>query len=416
MSKTENGTITNVGIDKKALQEFLRSVQPPVLTPENLSEWLDKHGISIAYDEIGKTLVVGGLWDENPEQLEANLAPLIFSKIQCEFQRCTIQTVQAYLSIIASRNVVNPAKSLIELVEWDGVSRLPEVFAILGISGDELSETLVKKWLIQCVSLLYNAVASPFGADGVLVLVGRQGIGKTRFFRRLAIESGLFGEGKCLNFGDKDTLISATSCWLTELGEIEATLKGDRERLKAFLTSAVDEYRSPYARAATKALRRTSFCGSANSSDFLTDQTGNRRFWTVPVEKIDLERLNKLDVLQLWAEVKTFSDADRQAFRLTPEEREALSARNSNHTQFLPAEAECADLLADVSCSAYRVERVLQSVSDFKERNSVLKNYSVRAIGLALDKLGVKADVRKVNGKTMRARLLPRRIYNNGVF
>ena len=136
----------------------------------------------------------------------------------------------------------------------------------------------------------------------------------------------------------------------------------------------------------------------------------------MPVEKIDLERLNKLDVLQLWAEVKTFSDADRQAFRLTPEEREALSARNSNHTQFLPAEAECADLLADVSCSAYRVERVLQSVSDFKERNSVLKNYSVRAIGLALDKLGVKADVRKVNGKTMRARLLPRRIYNNGVF
>ena len=416
MRTTENGTITNVGIDKKALQEFLRSVQPPVLTPENLSEWLDKHGISIGYDEIAKTFVVGGLWDENPEQLEANLAPLIFSKIQCEFQRCTIQTVQAYLSIIASRNIVNPAKNLVEPVEWDGVSRLPEIFGILGISGDELSQTLVKKWLIQSVSLLYNGGGSPFGADGVLVLVGRQGVGKTRFFRRLAIESGLFGEGKCLNFGDKDTLISATSCWLTELGEIESTMRGDRERLKAFLTSTIDEFRRPYARGSTKALRRTSFCGSANTADFLTDQTGNRRFWTVPVEKIDLDRLDKLNVLQLWAEIKTFSDADRQAFRLTSEEREALANRNSNHTQFLPAEAECADLLADVSCSAYRVEWTLQSVTDFKERYPALKNYSVRTIGLALDKLGVKADVRKVNGKTMRARLLPRRIYNNGVF
>lgn len=413
---TKNGTITNVGIDKKALQEFLRSVQPPVLTPENLSEWLDKNNISIGYDEVGKALVVGGMWDENPEQIEANLPALIFSKIQCEFQRCTLQTVQAYLSIIASRNIVNPVKNLIEPVEWDGVSRLPEIFAILGISGDELSETLVKKWLIQCVSLLYNSVGSPFGADGVLVLVGRQGVGKTCFFRRLAVENVLFGEGRSLTFADKDTLISATGYWITELGEIEATLKGDRERLKAFITSTIDEYRRPYARAATKALRRTSFCGSANSADFLTDQTGNRRFWTVPVEKIDLDRLDKLDVLQLWAEVKTFSDADRQAFRLTPDEREALSARNSNHTQFLPAEAECADLLADVSCSAYRVEWVLQSVTDFKERNSVLKNYSVRTIGQALDKLGVKADVRKVNGKTMRARLLPRRIYNNGVF
>lgn len=411
MGRTESIT-TSVGIDKKALQEFLRSVQPPVLTPESLSEWLDRHGISIGYDEIGKTLVVGGMWDENAEQIEANLPALIFSKIQCEFQRCTLQTVQAYLSIIASRNVVNPAKSLIEPVEWDGVSRLPEIFAILGILGDELSETLVKKWLIQCVSLLYNNVGSPFGADGALVLVGRQGLGKTYFFRRLAVESNLFGEGKNLNFSDKDTLISATGYWLTELGEIESTLKGDRERLKAFITSTVDEYRRAYARAATKALRRTSFCGSANSNDFLTDQTGNRRFWTVPVEKIDLERLDKLNVLQLWAEIKTLSDADRQAFRLTPEEREKLANRNSDHTQLLPAEAECADLLADVSCSAYRVEWVLQSVTDFKERYSTLKNCSVRTIGLALDKLGVTANVKKVNGKTMRARLLPRRIYN----
>lgn len=413
MRTTENGTITNVGIDKKALQEFLRSVQPPVLTPENLSEWLDKHGISIGYDEIGKSLVVGGMWDENPEQIEANLPALIFSKVQCEFQRCTLQTVQAYISIIASRNVVNPAKSLIEPVEWDGVSRLPEVFAILGVSGDELSKILVKKWLIQCVSLLYNCVGAPFGADGAFVLVGRQGLGKTYFFRRLAVESNLFGEGKSLNFSDKDTQISATAYWLTELGEIESTLKGDRERLKAFLTSAVDEYRRPYARGSTRALRRTSFCGSANSADFLTDQTGNRRFWTVPVEKIDLERLDKLNVLQLWAEIKTLSDADRQAFRLTPDEREALANRNCNHTQLLPAEAECADLLADVSCSAYRVEWVLQSVTDFKERYSTLKNYSVRTIGVALDKLGVTANVKKVNGKTMRARLLPRRIYNN---
>lgn len=410
---TENGTITNVGIDKKALQEFLRSVQPPVLTPESLSEWLDKHGISIGYDEIGKMYVVGGLWDENPEQLEANLPALIFSRVQCEFQRCTLQTVSAYLSIIASRNVVNPAKSIVEPVEWDGVSRLPGVFAILGVSGDELSKILVKKWLIQCVSLLYNCVGSPFGADGALVLVGRQGLGKTYFFRRLAVESNLFGEGKNLNFSDKDTLISATGYWLTELGEIESTMRGDRERLKAFITASVDEYRRAYARGSTKALRRTSFCGSANSPDFLTDQTGNRRFWTVPVEKIDLDRLDKLNVLQLWAEIKTLSDADRQAFRLTPEEREALANRNSNHTQFLPAEAECADLLADVSCSVYKVEWTLQSVTSFKERNPALKNYSVRTISAALDKIGVTASIKKIDGKTQRVRLLPRRIYNN---
>ena len=47
--------------------------------------------------------------------------------------------------------------------------------------------------------------------------------------------------------------------------------------------------------------RRCVFAGTTNRSDYLADDTGGRRFWPVPVGKVDLEGL-KRDRDQIWAE------------------------------------------------------------------------------------------------------------------
>ena len=72
-----------------------------------------------------------------------------------------------------------------------------------------------------------------------------------------------------------------------EDAEVETSLRTDPERLKAFITAERDEFRLPYARSDTVSARRTSLSATCNSQEFLTDPTGSRRFWTVPVEKID---------------------------------------------------------------------------------------------------------------------------------
>lgn len=105
----------------------------------------------------------------------------------------------------------------------------------------------------------------------------------------------------------------------------------------------MDEVRLPYARKSTKNPRRTSFFASVNPDEFLVDDTGNRRYWTVPVGNIDNERLEKLGIewiKQLWIQAYNEIKNNPQGFRLTPEERIELDKRNNDYSEFVPCEEE----------------------------------------------------------------------------
>ena len=292
---------------------------------------------ALKFNEITHEAEIEGVSSEySGEQLEDIFSTLIFDKLNGKYIKCTMGNIQNFLNAIFAKNRYNPIVDMLNSVVWDKKSRLPEVYAILGIRND-FSQLLVKKWLMQCVSMLFNSISKPYGADGVLVLVGKQGIGKTSFFR--ALSCGFFKEGAYIDYRDKDTLRRATSCWICELGEIESTLRRDIEKTKALITMERDCYRLPYGRADIKYLRRTSFCGTCNSSEFLIDPTGNRRFWTVPVDVIDLTLLRKLDVHQLWAEVYELVKSEGfQAFRLIKDEQDILNERNIEHQKPIKAQ------------------------------------------------------------------------------
>lgn len=388
------------------------------LTPELLDRYLDSIDCVVKYNQITKQLDVSGMEDENQESLEANLPAILFARLQGQFRGVTMQSVQSYLDILATRYAYNPVLGLLGFYRWDGVDRLPELHRILGLKeDDDLSRTLLHKWLLQCLALQYNTPDRPFGADGVLVLTGPQGIGKTSFFRKLAMLPCFFKEGAAIDFRDKDSYIRATACWICELGELESTLRRDVEKLKAFLTQPIDEYRLPYARANSRHVRRTSFCGTCNSEEFLIDTTGNRRFWSIPVENIDLGALRDFSPAKLWLQIReelTQSDGrlDLTAFRLTREEQKQLAARNIRHEKKLSAQDEIEDILSETDTPFYKVVREYMTVSEFKFKHmDELRSYSVNQIGKALDKLGVQATVQRVGQTTKRMRLLPKREY-----
>lgn len=386
-------------------------------TPDALQRYLDEKHLSARYNEIAHKIVFSGWETDGGENLDSNVVALIYSELQGRYKNCNPSIVGDYLSVCAARRSFNPVLDTLaeNYLDWDKVDRLPDVYNILGLSpDDELSHTLVKKWLYQCVSLAcFNRYDKPFGADGVLVLVGRQGIGKTSFFRKIAVKPDLFCEGLALDFRDKDSLVKASSYWICELGEIEATMKADIPRLKAFLTQAVDEIRRPYARGATRAIRRTSLCASCNSTRFLVDETGNRRFWTVPVEQIDLDALERLDAVQLWYQIYiAVLLSGVQSFRLTREEQQALAERNAAHEKTLKGEDEISDILSECDTDFYSILWEEMTVTKFKESHDSLKSFTLQQLGRALDHLGVEMKLRKVDGKTQKLRYLPRRSYN----
>lgn len=361
-----------------------------------LEEYLNSYNMTIKYNEISHKINITGFSKEySYERTSDNIAIKIVDDLQELYSGVNKSIVNDLLSLIADKNRYNPITQILENNMWDGKNRFQDLFDILHISEkDELSITLIKKWLLQCVYMAHNSIdehINPYGADGILVLVGEQGIGKTSFFRKLAIKNNFFLEGAYIDFREKDTIIRSTSYWITELGELESTLKYDIEKLKAFLTKNTDEYRKPYGISDISNVRRTSFCATCNNTDYLIDQTGNRRFWTVPVEKIDLEKLNELDMLQLWLEIyNLFKNDKNQTFRLTVVEQKELEKRNKKHDKPIKALDEIKDILAMAEDNP-RYEYKPMTLSEFKENNiGLLGRYDTRIISKVIQKLDIE--------------------------
>jgi predicted P-loop ATPase len=136
--------------------------------------------------------------------------------------------------------------------------------------------------------------------DTALMLVGAQGIGKSTFF---SILGGPWHSDTFVDITNKDSFVQIHSAWMYELAELENVVHGKAEsRLKAWLTSTHDSYRAPYQRTAERRARAVVICGTTNRRQFLTDDTGSRRFWIVPVDHaIDRDQLAHARD-QLWAE------------------------------------------------------------------------------------------------------------------
>jgi predicted P-loop ATPase len=99
--------------------------------------------------------------------------------------------------------------------------------------------------------------------------------------------------------------------WIIEIAELDSMSRADVSRVKAFISRSTDRFRLPYGRRVQDQLRRCVFAGTVNASDYLRDDTGNRRFWPVACSVVRLEELRR-DRDQLWAEaVHRFREEER---------------------------------------------------------------------------------------------------------
>jgi hypothetical protein len=98
--------------------------------------------------------------------------------------------------------------------------------------------------------------------------------------------------------------------------------------LKAFLTNSMDSLRKPYAAEETTFTRRTVFAGTVNETGFLSDTTGNSRFWVIPVK--EFKDISKVDMQQVWAAVKELYEHGK-IWWLTQEEETKLEKSNEDY-------------------------------------------------------------------------------------
>ena len=281
----------------------------PKCTKENLAKLCESNGIKLRYNIIAKRQEI--LVPDSAYSLD-NAEEAAFAHVLSECKREGLSTahVREFLTNLCDRAQFNPVATWIESKPWDGTDRLASFYSTITQEGEadnldilNLKETKIKRWMISAVA----AAFSPNGisAHGVLVLQGKQYLGKTQWFKKL-VPSHLevIKDGYILRIDDKDSLFQCLANWVVELGELDATFKkSDIAQLKAFLTSDRDIMRLPYAAKKSTFPRRTIFFGSVNEKCFLHDETGNRRFWIIPCDTISFD--HALDMQQVWAQFLT---------------------------------------------------------------------------------------------------------------
>ena len=241
--------------------------------------------------------------------------------------------IYSYVDAISDLKPHNPVADWIESRPWDGVNRLPEIYGTLTEKEgfpEPLKQILLQKWLLSAVA----AALMPrgFKARGVLTFQGLQGIGKTSWLMSLVPDMVLRNKvvkvDHHLDPSNKDSVLGAIVHWLVEIGELDSSFRKDVARLKGFLTSDSDKVRRPYARTESEYPRKTVFFATVNESNFLVDSTGNTRWWTIPLEKIN--HMHDIDTQQLFAQLAvSFKQGD--PWWLTADEERMLEACNGEH-------------------------------------------------------------------------------------
>lgn len=319
-------------MDLKNLPDQPRSGSDKTLaTIDNVSAIMDEGGIRARYNVIKKKVEIElpghkGTLDNLDNVTLTGIVSL------CAQHSMPTGHIGEYVNAIADRHAYNPVADWIDSAPWDGRDRLPELFATVVQRDDypvSLKETLLRKWLLSAVAA---AIVPNYRGRGVLTLQGPQGAGKTSWVRALVSNAALLDQvvkvDHHMDGGNKDSILGAVSNWIVEIGELDSSFKKDIARLKGFLTSDSDRVRRPYDRRESEYPRRTVFLATVNEANFLIDPTGNSRWWTIAVDKLDFN--HGTDMQQLFAQL-ALDVRGGAAWWLDDSEEAVLETWNSRH-------------------------------------------------------------------------------------
>ena len=221
------------------------------------------------------------------------------------------------LAIYFKDHKVNPLLNILNALEWDGKPRVEQFLHDVMKAEDT-------EYIRECSRLIFaggihRAYEPGCKFDDMIVLIGDQSAGKSTIVRWLSIDETFFREIKTIN--GKEGIETIRGVWIGEVAELMAmTRVKEAEAVKAYITSQEDSYRPPYGKHVQTIPRRCMFIGTTNNPQFLTDKTGNRRFYPVKCRSFAYELYNneqavKNYIRQAWAEaVHLYKEGKLQPF------------------------------------------------------------------------------------------------------
>lgn len=210
---------------------------------------------------------------------------------------------------LARANAFHPVLDYFNGLTWDGVPRLNTWLRDCGGAEDtQLKHEGDGPTYLEMVSAIFfiapvKRVYDPGCKHDEMVVLEtpEQGTNKSSAVQATCPDPEWVSDDLPLNASSKEILEKTRGKLIIESSDLAGRSKAEVEGLKAMLSRRVDSARMAYARKTSERQRQFVFVGTTNSSEYLNDPTGGRRFWPVRIKKFNVEAIVKVRD-QLWAE------------------------------------------------------------------------------------------------------------------
>jgi hypothetical protein len=272
----------------------------PYVTQENVRLALRHLGVQVRFNLFTSANEISGLDGHGPRLDDAALRRLwlrIDEELGFRIGKAFFLDV---VEDLGQHNAYHPVRDYLASLTWDGVARIDRWLVEHGGAEDSAYVRAVSALVLIAAVRRVRQPGCKF--DEILVLEGKQGVGKSAAIATLAGPRDWFTDSLSLSDTRKEVLELIEGKWFVELPELAGMRKSEVEHLKAFAARTVDRARMAYARTAVDRPRQGVFIGSTNEAQYLRDMTGNRRMWPVKITRhIDVKQLAIVRD-QLWAE------------------------------------------------------------------------------------------------------------------
>jgi len=249
---------------------------------ENMCRILRKHPDfqgRLHYDVFKNTLEIfkNNCWTGIEDNDSVNYQTKIQILFSC-FAKVGKDMVYDAMIKVAKENTVDSASDYIRSLHWDGTDRLSSwLTKTYGTPNDKYHQAVGSNWLKGLVKRITEPGCK---FDYVLVLEGEQGTKKST---SLYILGGNWHVETAMSTDSKDFFMQFAGKAIVEFSEGETLSRTEVKRMKAIITMQTDKYRPPYERSSQEFPRRCVFAMTTNQTEYLKDETGNRRWLPVTV-------------------------------------------------------------------------------------------------------------------------------------
>jgi predicted P-loop ATPase len=255
-------------------------------------------GYYIGLDEFRDEIMFhwgDGTWqsfsDVHYTKIRKNLCRQGFKEIKKELIRDAVHEV-------AHDNTFDSAIEWLESLKWDGVRRINKFTADYLGSENTPYTRAVSHYMWTAMA---GRVLSPgCKVDMVPILVGEQGLKKSSAIAALVPHHQFFCE---ISFNEQEDNLARKmrGTLVAEIAELRGLQTKDEESIKAFVARQHEKWTPKYKEFTSTFPRRLILIGTTNKDEFLSDDTGNRRWLPLKVTQCNCVKIEE-DREQLWAE------------------------------------------------------------------------------------------------------------------